>query len=92
LSKKITSELIEQVIGEIEKPLITIQELASESQLNEKQILWFISKLHIKPYLIMEDSRHRNALDEDMVKMIFGEVKKKKWVNRKNKLDVRSLI
>jgi hypothetical protein len=90
--KKITSEMVDSLINEIEKPLITADELGLELGMNSQQINWLARKLKIEPYRIKDDRYYKKAYDEEMVRKMLAFRKELNIVVRKNKLDIKSLI
>jgi len=88
---KLTADMINATIREIEEPLATEEELSQIFHVSRQAVGRTARGLGIKPYSIMIGRHYHNAYDEEMVKKIVAERSIKVKFFRKNILDVNNL-
>lgn len=88
---KLTSDMINATIREIEEPLITEKELSKIFHVSRQAVGRTARGLGINPYSIMMGRHYHNAYDKEMVKKIIAERSEKVKYFRKNILDVNEL-
>lgn len=87
--KKITQEMIDTVIREIEEPLITERELSEHLGHNRDTIHRMAAKLKIIPLVIYENGHYNNAYNTEQAKQIIERCPAR--TKRKNKLRIGDL-
>ena len=88
---KLTQDIINATIREIEEPLITEDELSKIFHVSRQAVGRTARGLGIKPYSIMIGRHYHNAYNKEMVKKIIAERSGKAKFFRKNILDVNNL-